>query len=359
MAPARNGSTLGHHSKNGNLPTIDNLREEDLNQLVDSLVDSRQKRREIWDEEMALQSKVPEEEDKGKDPSSEGLSPLQGLKSILFASTSPSSSSHSPSSQTNTSGTSTPTPSTSSGSRAPKDEVSNQMIYQAVLCFWLFSFDEDIAGQLNAKLSIIQLLADVARNAVKEKVVRVIVATLRNLAEKAPSANISAMLGSKCLPLMESLSVRKWSDEEITQDIDIVKEILSEKLKIMSNFDQYISEVTSGRLTWDNPAHSLDEFWKENTTKLLDSSANDDQSSDAGVTMLIKILKESSESTTLAIACNDVGKIITFSPETGKKRVEKEGGKARIMELMSHEDGEVKFYALNTVSRLVSASWRG
>lgn len=76
--------------------------------------------------------------------------------------------------------------------------------------------------------------------------------------------------------------------------------------------------------------------------------------------MLIKILKEEdAEATTLAIACNDVGKIITFSPEIGKKRVEKEGGKARVMELMTHKDNEVKFYALNTVSRLVSASWRG
>lgn len=76
--------------------------------------------------------------------------------------------------------------------------------------------------------------------------------------------------------------------------------------------------------------------------------------------MLVNLLsKEDSDPTTLAIACNDVGKIITFSPEAGKKRVEKEGGKAKVMQLMTHNDGEVKFYALNTVSRLVSASWRG
>jgi V-type H+-transporting ATPase subunit H len=118
--------------------------------------------------------------------------------------------------------------------------------------------------------------------------------------------------------------------------------------------------VASGRLTWDNPAHSLDEFWKENTSRLLEASANDDYADQSGVTMLINLLsKEDSEPTTLAIACNDIGKIITFSPESGKKQVEKNGGKAKVMELMTHEDGEVKFYALNTVSRLVSASWRG
>jgi V-type H+-transporting ATPase subunit H len=91
----------------------------------------------------------------------------------------------------------------------------------------------------------------------------------------------------------------------------------------------------------------------------LDVSAHEDHSEESGLTMLINLIgKEDSEPTTLAIAFNDVGKIITFSPEIGKKRVEQQGGKAKVMQLMTHSDGEVKFYALNTVSRLVSASWR-
>jgi V-type H+-transporting ATPase subunit H len=240
MAPARNGSLQGQYSKNGNLPTIDNLREEDLSSLVDLLVDSKDMRREIWKEEMKQMSKVPEEgKNETKDLSTEGISPIQGLKSILVASTAPKtsasiSSSSSSSSHASASGSSTPgAQSTSSRSKPYTEEVSVQMVYQAVFCFWLFSFDVEIAEQLNAKFAIIPLLADVARNAVKEKVVRMIVATLKNLAEKAPSATIPAMLGSKCLPLMESLSARKWSDEEITQDIDVVKELLSEKLKGM------------------------------------------------------------------------------------------------------------------------------
>jgi len=50
---------------------------------------------------------------------------------------------------------------------------------------------------------------------------------------KAPEANAPPMLGAKVLPLVESLSARKWSDEEIDEDLQLVKEVLSDKLKGM------------------------------------------------------------------------------------------------------------------------------
>lgn len=250
MVAQREGTASGHqsshHSKNGTLPTMENLRDQDLTKLVDSLVESKERRRQIWKEEMERMGKVPDQEQKEDDDkdetSSSSSSPLSVLRSILIASTAPKQSSPFSSSSANVqqsnseSGSSTPSnrpTASTSGTKTPVEDVSIQMVYQAVFCFWLFSFDEEIAGELNAKFGIIPLLADVARNAVKEKVVRVIVATLKNLAEKAPNANVSAMLGSKCLPLMESLSARRWSDEEITQDIDVVKELLGEKLKGM------------------------------------------------------------------------------------------------------------------------------
>lgn len=239
MVPLRNGESKG---TNGSLPSLDNLREEDLSELLDSLVQSKEKRRQIWDAEIKQMGIVPAKKgDEGDDDydndevSTGETNPLTGLKSILVASISPKpSTSYQTHSQ---SGTSTPSQSSAtlqSGSRTPLDgPVSIQMIYQAAFCFWLFSFDDEIARELNNKFDIIPVLADVARNAVKEKIVRVIVATFRNLVEKAPNANVSAMLGCKCLSLMESLSARKWSDEEITQDIDIVKEVLGDKLKGM------------------------------------------------------------------------------------------------------------------------------
>lgn len=249
MPPQRNGV---HKLKDGMLPSLDSLRESDLSELIDSLVEKKEKRREIWESEVKRMSTLPKENDDNDDEDdddktirnnksdsrSKDTSTLIGLKAILAANISPKSGLLLQ--QSNQSGSSTPsrsqqsTSSSTEGGRSPMDDlVSIQMVYQAAFCFWLFSFDEEIASEINNKLDLIPLLADVARNAVKEKVVRVIVATFRNLAEKAPNANVSAMLGSKCLPLMESLAGRKWSDEEIAQDIEAVTAILSEKLKGM------------------------------------------------------------------------------------------------------------------------------
>lgn len=118
----------------------------------------------------------------------------------------------------------------------------------------------------------------------------------------------------------------------------------------------------SGRLTWDNPAHVLDEFWKENTARLLEGSASEETGDQSGLNMLLGLVKDSEnkDATTLAVASNDLSRMLGASPEGAvRKRIDQQGGKTYIMTLLEHSDGQVKFYALNTVSKLVSASWRG
>ena len=71
------------------------------------------------------------------------------------------------------------------------------MSYQVAFCIWLLSFEQNIAEQINKYIlsfhdcisflmiikyrqyDIIPTLVEVAQNAVKEKVIRVIVATFR------------------------------------------------------------------------------------------------------------------------------------------------------------------------------------
>jgi hypothetical protein len=60
-----------------------------------------------------------------------------------------------------------------------KNKPSAQMSYQAALCFWLLSFDTEIAQTINASCDVIPLLLDIAQSAVKEKVIRVVMATFR------------------------------------------------------------------------------------------------------------------------------------------------------------------------------------
>lgn len=72
---------------------------------------------------------------------------------------------------------------------------SPQMSYQVAFCLWLLSFEQQVAEQINKcvleasrttctytlhrKYDVIPLLIDIAQGAVKEKVIRVIVATFR------------------------------------------------------------------------------------------------------------------------------------------------------------------------------------
>ena len=70
------------------------------------------------------------------------------------------------------------------------------MCYQVGFCFWLLSFDQEIAEEINKyalhsslagetlmayyrKFDIIPVLTDIAKAAVKEKVIRIIIATFR------------------------------------------------------------------------------------------------------------------------------------------------------------------------------------
>ncbi len=75
----------------------------------------------------------------------------------------------------------------------------------------------------------------------------------------------------------------------------------------------YVSELASGVLSWDSPLHELDDFWRDNTAKLLEDNA-------AQLQRLVEIIKESEDATTLAVACSDLGRIVAAS-ETAKRCV--------------------------------------
>lgn len=47
-------------------------------------------------------------------------------------------------------------------------------------------------------------------------------AAFRNLITKAPHQNLAAMLVAKLLPFVKTLQSRKWSDEEIKEDVDFL-----------------------------------------------------------------------------------------------------------------------------------------
>jgi len=222
------------------------------------------------------------------------------------------------------------------------------MSYQVGFCFWLLSFEQNIAEEVNKKYDVIPLFIDIAQGAAKEKVIRVIVATFRNFVTKAPGANLPAMLVAQLLPFVKNLSTRKWTDEDILEDVGFLRDELTANFQSLTTYDEYTSELASGHLSW-TPVHESEDFWRDNASRLNDKDYEQ-------LKVLLRLVQESSDPLVLAVGVHDVGQYVKHY-ERGKKIVTDVGGKSRIMDLMSHEDSDVRYRALITVQQLISHTW--
>ncbi|RUS20645.1 hypothetical protein BC938DRAFT_475525 [Jimgerdemannia flammicorona] len=212
------------------------------------------------------------------------------------------------------------------------------MQYQVIFCLWLLAFESEIAAQLNRKYDIIPTLIEIAKAAIKEKVIRVIIATFRNLVEKAPDANLAAMLVGKLLPFSENLAARKWSDPEILEDVDYLRQELQDNFQSLTTYEEYASEVQTGKLEW-SPPHLSETFWKQNAVRLNEHDAE-------LLRILARLLSTSQDRVVLAVAAHDVGQI-----------VQEIGAKHRVMELMTHEDPDVRYQSLLAVQKYMVNAW--
>ena len=226
---------------------------------------------------------------------------------------------------------------------AQTKNVGPQKIYELTFAIWLLTFDTDIAKNLDRKCQIIPTLVELAKSALKEKIIRVIIATFRNLIEKAPTENMSAMLVAKLLPLCEHLATRKWTDQEISDDIEFTQTELQQNFQSLTTFEVYASELETGMLQW-SPSHTSENFWKENATRL-------NQDNQQLLRQLTRILSTSTNPVVLAVACHDVGQYVKYNGKDGKRYLQLLGAKQRVMELMTHEDANVKYHALSATQK--------
>jgi len=69
-----------------------------------------------------------------------------------------------------------------------------------------------------------------------------------------------------------SLTSRKWQDDEITDDVNVVGDTLERFVITLSSYEKYSAEVLSGNLEW-SPVHN-EKFWRENISKFEDDNFN-------------------------------------------------------------------------------------
>lgn len=78
-----------------------------------------------------------------------------------------------------------------------------------------------------------------------------------------------------------------------------------------STFEQYASEIETGKLEW-SPPHKSDVFWKENAYKLEEHNYQLLRS-------LARLLSTSNSTLVLSVGASDVGYYIKFASKGGKK----------------------------------------
>uniref|UniRef100_A0A672Z0M0 V-type proton ATPase subunit H n=1 Tax=Sphaeramia orbicularis TaxID=375764 RepID=A0A672Z0M0_9TELE len=223
-----------------------------------------------------------------------------------------------------------------------------QLQYQMIFCVWLLAFSPQLCEQLR-RYNVVPALSDILQESVKEKVTRIILAAFRNLLEKSAERETRqeyalAMIQCKVLKQLENLEQQKYDDEDITEDIKFLLERLGESVQDLSSFDEYSSELKSGRLEW-SPVHKSEKFWRENAVRLNEKNYE-------LLKILTRLLEVSDDPQVIAVAAHDIGEYVRHYPR-GKRVIEQLGGKQLVMNHMHHEDQLVRYNALLAVQKLM------
>ncbi|XP_055822947.1 V-type proton ATPase subunit H-like [Solanum dulcamara] len=219
-------------------------------------------------------------------------------------------------------------------------QQSIQLLYETCLCVWLLSYYEPAIEYLATSRALPRLI-EVVKGSTKEKVVRVVILTLRNLLSKGTFSAQMVDLG--VLQIVQSLKAQAWSDEDLLDALNQLEQGLKDNIKKLSSFDKYKQEVLLGHLDW-SPMHKDPIFWRENINNFEE---NDFQI----LRVLITILDTSSDPRTLAVACYDLSQFIQCH-SAGRIIVNDLKAKERVMKLLNHENAEVTKNALLCIQRL-------
>ncbi|EGT30336.1 hypothetical protein CAEBREN_09708 [Caenorhabditis brenneri] len=227
-----------------------------------------------------------------------------------------------------------------------------QLQYQIAFALWCLTFNGEISRKATAA-GVIPALGDILSESTKEKVIRIILATFANILNKVDEREIKReaalqMVQCKTLKTLELIDAKKYDDPDLEEDVKFLSEELTLSVHDLSSYDEYYTEVRSGRLQW-SPVHKSEKFWRENVQKFNEKQFE-------VVKILIKLLESSHDPIILCVAAHDIGEYARHYPR-GKTVVEQYQGKAAVMRLLSAEDPNVRYHALLAVQKLMVHNW--
>ncbi|KCV71085.1 hypothetical protein H696_02034 [Fonticula alba] len=225
--------------------------------------------------------------------------------------------------------------------------LSAQTQYYIIFCLWLLCFNQSIAQKIK-ELGIVPILTNLIKSTVKEGHIRVILATFRNLIEKAPEENIGPMMDNKLLTVCNSLSTRTFTDEDVVADLQFITEELKKNDYVLSSFEEFAAEIRSTRLDW-SPAHTSETFWSNNIENINSNSYE-------LIRLLHSILEHSSDDKSLAVACHYFGQYVNVYPR-GKDVLTRLGSKDVLLRHLTHTSQVVKYEALLALQKFMVSNW--
>jgi V-type H+-transporting ATPase subunit H len=226
-----------------------------------------------------------------------------------------------------------------------------QLQYEIIFSLWMLSFEANIVNRMK-EYPVAAVLSDVLKGANRPKVQRIILATFRNLLDKAVPDTAdkfaAEMIHFKALQVLSVLESKSLDDDDFEEDVKFLQEKLTLSLQDLSSFDEYAAEIKSRRLEW-SPVHKSDKFWRENVLRL---NENDYYL----LRLLVGILHESQNPVAMAVASHDLGEYVRYYPR-GKNVIEHLGAKELIMNLVNHANTEVRMQALLSVQKMMVQNW--
>jgi hypothetical protein len=242
--------------------------------------------------------------------------------------------------------------------------------YRVMFALWMLSYDRSLGSRLRWETAqdesvtvysasrpaagFVRELVAILRRSEKTRVVRVGLLLLRNLLDTGLNQQ---MIDVGAVPVVETLSTKAWPDPDIHADAEHILAVLRRDLVALSNWGLYRQNILARDLSWSNPCHLDDAFWKAN-------SRHFEEQDGAVLKALVALVGEQIEGpssigdlyspTVLAVACHDMGQIVQAHPR-GWKMLGKDAKAYLTTAMMSSDDG-VKKAALLAIQRLMVAS---
>lgn len=252
-----------------------------------------------------------------------------------------------------------------SGGGARPAQASVQQLYELAFCLWCLTHELENFADVRADFAKdglpVTALVELVSSAPREKILRVALAALRNLATcsadlraepGAPPAESNVFLGGMiACGLMKAIGLlreRQFTDPDMVADIDALHALLADNFNDMTRWEVYQHEVKSGQLQWGS-THT-DVFFKENA-RLMEG-----KDGDFNVVKILISLLTSKDEDVAAIACFDLGEFCRHYPN-GRGIAKRLGAKELAMTLIEHDNPELQRHALQCVSKMMVQNW--